>query len=136
MLLMADRLQTICPGEQRTTLMCSTHHIFLEWSVSTIGQPSLRETRSISSLDPNLVISPIMMHSANFTFSRVSSPMLLPLVSAMMIKNVTSNLEGTVISCTGLNSSMSSVVLMITIHVYDINVGKSLKPYYPQHSDF
>ena len=38
--------------------------------------------------------------------------------------NVTSNLEGNVIRCTGLNgSSVSSVVLMTII---DINVGRSL----------
>ena len=67
------------------------------------------------------------MNSANFTFSRVSSPGALPLVSIMMIMNITSNLEGTTISCTGLNSSsVSSVVLMTTIHVYDMDVGKLL----------
>jgi hypothetical protein len=115
---------TICPGEQQTTLMCSTNHIFLEWNVSTIGQ---RGIRSISYFDQSLAILPIMMDSTNFTFSRVSSPGALPLVSNMTIMNVTSNLEGTVITCTGLNSSSeSSVVLMTTIHVYDINVGRPL----------
>ena len=68
-----------------------------------------------------------MVDSANFTFSRVSSPGALPLVTIMTIMNITSNLEGTIISCTGQNSSLvSSVLLMITIHVYDMYVGKSL----------
>jgi hypothetical protein len=68
-----------------------------------------------------------VMNSANFTFSRVSSPRALPLVSTMTIMNITSNLEGTVISCTGLNSSsVSSVEMMTTIHVYDMDVGRSL----------
>jgi hypothetical protein len=32
-----------------------------------------------------------------------------------------------VITCTGLNSSsVSSVVLMTTVHVYDMDVGRSL----------
>jgi hypothetical protein len=67
------------------------------------------------------------MDSATFSFSRVSSPRALPLVSNMTIMNVTSNLEGTVISCTGRNSSsVSSVVMTSTIHVYDIDVGRSL----------
>ena len=118
---------SICPGVQHMTLMCSTNHIYLEWNVSTIRQPSLRihETRSIPYLDQNIAVSPILINSVSFTFSRVSSPGELPLMSTMIINNVTSNLEGTVISCTGLNSSsVSSVVLMTAIHIYDIN-GRS-----------
>ena len=125
---MTDEFQTVCPGEKQTILMCSTNHIYLEWNVSTVRQPSLHihETRSIPYFDQNIVVLPILINSANFTFFRVSSPLTLPLVSIMIINNVTSNLEGTVISCTGLNSSsVSSVVLMTAIHVYDIN-GRSL----------
>jgi hypothetical protein len=49
------------------------------------------------------------------------------LVSTMTIMNVTSNLEGTVITCTGLNSSsVSSVEMMTTLHIYDMDVGRSL----------
>ena len=124
-----DELLTLCPGVQHMTLMCSTNHIYLEWNVLTIRPPSLRihETRSIPYLDQNIVVSPILINSVNFTFSRVSSPGELPLMSTMIINNVTSNLEGTVIRCTGLNSSsVSSVVLMTRIHIYDINIGRSL----------
>ena len=119
-----DKLQTVCPGEQPTTLTmsCSTNHTFLEWSISTLKH----ETRSISYLDQNVFVQPIMVDSANFTFSRISSPGTLPLVSTMTIMNITSNLEGVTISCIGLNSSsLSSVVLMTTIHVYDRDVGRS-----------
>ena len=118
---MTDKVQTICPGEKQTTLMCSTNHVFLEWKVSSVWE---NQTRSISYSDQNVVVSPILMNSANFSFSRDSSPRALPLVSTMTIMNVTSNLEGNVIRCTGLNSSsVSSVVLMTII---DINVGRSL----------
>ena len=104
--------------------MCSTNHTFLEWSVSSLRQP---ETRAISYFDQNLIVPPILMDSTNFTFSRVSSPGALPLVSTMTVMNVTSNLEETVITCTGLNSSsVSSVVLMTTIHVYDMHIGMLL----------
>ena len=123
---MTDELHTVCPGEQPTTLMCSTNHIFLKWSISSLRQTETRNL-SIPYLDQNVVVPSIMMDSATFTFSRVSSPGALPLVSTMTIMNITSNLEGTMISCTGLNSSfVSSVVLMTTIHVYDMDVGKLL----------
>jgi hypothetical protein len=50
--------------------------------------------------------------------------MTLPLVSTMTIDNVNDYLEGTVITCTGLNSSsVSNVVLMTTLHVIEINTG-------------
>ena len=117
----------VCPGDYET-LICNTNHIFLEWSVSTASQSSLRETRSISYLDQSPTITPItLMNSINFTFSRDSSPRALPLVSTMTIKNVTSTLEGTVVSCTGINSSSSSVVLMTTIYVFDVSRGRSTK---------
>ena len=120
---MIDKQQIICPGEQ-TTLMCSTNHTFLEWNISSFRET---ETRTIYNLDRNPTIAPIAMNSADFTFSRVSSSGALPLVSTMMIMNVTSNLEGTIITCTGLNSSfVPSVVLMTTIHVYDMDVGMLL----------
>ena len=112
-----------CPGESKTQI-CSTNHTFLKWSISTIRQ---HETRSIPYLDQNVFVPPLMMDSSNFTFSRESSPGALPLVSIMTIMNVNSNLEGTMISCTGLNSSsVTSVVLMTTIHVYDMDIGRSL----------
>ena len=105
--------------------MCSTNHTFLEWSVSTAGQVQ-PTTRSISYFDQIVVIQPILINSANFTFSRLSSPGALPLATTMTIMNITSNLEGTVISCTGLNGSLvSSVVLMTTVHIYDMDVGRS-----------
>ena len=121
---MIEKLQTVCPGEQQTTLMCSTNQlIFLEWSISSLRQT---ETTSISNLDQNPVVKPILIDSANFIFSRVSSPGVLPLVSTMTIMNITSNLEGAIITCTELNSSsVSSVVLMTVIHVYDMDVGRS-----------
>ena len=50
--------------------------------------------------------------------------MTLPLVSTMTIENINSNLEGTVITCTGLNSSsVSSVALMTTVHFFDVSIG-------------
>ena len=103
--------------------MCSTNHIFLEWNVSLLGQT---EIRSVSCLDANPTYAPITMNSADFSFLRVSSPGALPLVSTMIIMNVNSNLEGTMISCSGLNSSSeSTIVLMTTVHVYDMDVGRS-----------
>ena len=112
----------LCPGE-RYSLVCSTIHLFLEWSVRTTSQPMLYE-RTVSSSDRSPLILPIRLNTANITFSRDSPRMVLPLVSTMTIENVNSYLEGTMINCTGVNSSsVSSIVLMTTIHVFDINRG-------------
>jgi hypothetical protein len=114
----------IFPGEQQSTLICSTNYNFLEWNVSTIRY---YHTRAIYYYSSRNLYLPILINSANFTLSRVSSPGALPLVSTMTIMNVTSDIEGTVITCTGLNSSSeSTVVLMTTLHVYDMDVGRPL----------
>ena len=113
----------LCPGRQHT-LVCSTNHLFLEWSVRTTNQPMLYE-RTISSSDRSPLILPIRANTANITFSRDSPRMVLPLVSTMTIENMNSYLEGTMINCTGVNSSsVSSVVLMTTIRVFDNDRGR------------
>ena len=114
----------LCPGGQHT-LVCSTNHIFLEWSVRTTSQPMMHETRTVSSSDRSPFILPIRVNAANITFSRDSAHMTLPLVSIMTIENVNSYLEGAMINCTGLNSSsVSNVALMTTVCVFDINRGR------------
>ena len=111
-----------CLDEQHT-LVCSTDHLFLVWNVRKTSQPSLDEMRSVSSSGQNPVILPIRVILTNFEISRDSPQMTLPLVSTMTIENVNSNLEGTVITCTGQNSSSSSVVLMTTVHIFDVSRG-------------
>ena len=45
---MTDKVQTICPGEKQTTLVCSANHVFLELSVSALRES---QTRSLSYSD-------------------------------------------------------------------------------------
>jgi hypothetical protein len=120
---LGESILSVCPGGQHT-LVCSTNHIFLEWCVITTSQPLVSETRSISSSGQSPAILPIRVILTDLEFSRDSPQMTLPLVSTMIIDNVISYLNGTMISCTGLNSSsVSSVALMTMIHVIDINTG-------------
>ena len=90
--------------------------------VTTTSQPSLNQIRTVSlfAIRP-VVIIPIRVNATKITFSRDSSRMTLPLVSTMMMEYVNSHLEGT-----GINSSsVSSVVLMKTIRIFDANRGGS-----------
>ena len=80
--------------------------------------------RSVSSSGEDPIILPIIVNTANITFSRDSPQMTLPLESTMTIENVNNRLEETVITCIGLNSSsVSSAVLMKTMHIIDIDRG-------------
>ena len=114
----------LCPGESQT-LVCSANYTFFEWSVITTSQPPLNEIRTVSySALSSVVVLPIRVNTTNITFSKDSPRMALPLVSTMAIKVVSSHLNGSVISCTGKNgSSVFSVVLMKTIHTFDVNRG-------------
>ena len=121
--LMYIHTDLFCLDEQHT-LVCSTDHLFLVWNVRKTSQPSLDEMRSVSSSGQNPVILPIRVILTNFEISRDSPQMALPLVSTMTIENVNSNLEGTMITCTGQNSSsVSSVVLMTTVHFFNVSRG-------------
>ena len=115
----------LCPGE-RYSLVCSTNYTFLEWSVRITSQPMLQlYERTVPSSDRSPLILPIRVNTVNITFSRDSPRMVLPLVSTMTIENMNSYLEGTMINCTGVNSSsVSSVVLMTTIRVFDNDRGR------------
>ena len=115
-----------CTGES-FEVTCNTTEQNLRWQV-TYGEPAKTETRhmgynSLASSGTPLVID--ADSSTVITFSRISYQGVLPLVSRILIHNVSERVNGTLISCTevGLNlpnPDTSETTLHVIGHDYAI----------------
>ena len=89
---------SVCPGGQ-LVLKCDTNSsvILLEWSV-TFNSPNLQHTemRSVDSLGSAESQAPFIINHTEFQFLRTS---VSPLISTMIISNVSMSLNGTRVDC-------------------------------------
>ena len=101
----------VCPGRQ-LSLTCHTNESILRWSITQPGGSATYDFRDISTIGS---ISPLPIDVAGRSvyvyFSRQS---VNPLISTLSIDSISTDLNGTRISCSSLNSSES---VMTVIHV-------------------
>lgn len=89
------KVASVCLGGQ-LTLICDTlmsNETLIEWNVVF---PDYLETRFISSLGNTGSVAPLTVDQTMFQFLRTS---VSPLISTMIIDNVTVNMDGTRIDC-------------------------------------
>ena len=100
----------MCSGGQ-LELMCTTTGMFLNWSYSLI--PNGRVIQSTGQSDQNYALT---VNNIVFTFYRLSGPNSLPLMSRLLIRPVSDNLNGTVITCEDLETSNSSSTVINVVN--------------------
>ena len=100
-----------CPGSQ-LSFTCSTNLDILEWNI-TVGM--LRSRRQLVT-DISRFDLPLMINSHSFNVTRDSADRSKPIISTLTTSAVTSDLNGTIISCTGVGGSESST-MVATINV-------------------
>ena len=96
----------MCSGDQ-LELMCTTTGMFLNWSYSLI--PDGRVIQSTGQSDQNYVLT---VNNTVFTIYRLSDPNSLPLMSRLLIRPVSDDLNGTVVTCVDLEASISSSTII------------------------
>ena len=72
--------------------------------------------RNINSHDGSQQISVIAVNSTSFTFMRTSAQGSSPLISTLVINSVSRDLNGTVVHCLDVGTSM---ITSTTIHLFD-----------------
>ena len=111
---------TICSGHT-LELMCSTPGRVLEWSF-TLNQTNENFVRfppvqSLQFLGPssgqNFYLS---INSVNYTYSRLSPPDTLPLIAKLVISTVKDSFNGTELTCTDVEFSVSSSTIIYVVH--------------------
>ena len=100
-----------CPGSQ-LSFTCSTNLDILEWNITVGMLPSRRQlVTDISRFD-----LPLMINSHSFNVTRDSADRSKPIISTLTTSAVTSDLNGTTISCMDIGGSESST-MVATINV-------------------
>ena len=101
---------SVCPGGQ-INLTCHTapNETLLQRTLTIPGRPQ-PELRFISSGGSVAIVSPLIVGQTVFKFLRTSTS---PLISEIMIENVTTTLNGTRVECSYGSSVMSATIINV-----------------------
>ena len=116
-------ITSVCRGYQ-LDLMCTVTGSFLQWSFSLIpeGETTPRPyTYILTSLNRNNQTQNLRVNSTLFTFSRASPQNSLPLVSSLTINATSDRLNGTVVTCSDVETSESASTTISIINENLIN---------------
>ena len=96
-----------CPEDQ-VILICHTNLTLLKWSI-IIADRLMPEERFISSTGSAESQAPLIINYTEFQFLRTSTS---PLMSTVLIDNVTAYLNGTRVECTGRDTTSTTVIVI------------------------
>ena len=108
---------SICMGQQ-LIFTCSTDRAFIEWNV-TILQSGVRSSRTRLVLTETRTTTPLTVNMMTFNITRISSIGSLPLISTLVVDNITDDgLNGTEVNCTDIGSSLAHTSSSVTfVHI-------------------
>lgn len=112
-------IATVCHGELSVT--CSVNASFLEWIVTFPHfKPSVMRLISSSSLD-GVLLMPQTVNNTVFHFFKLSNRRALPLISRILIKNVSTDLNTSNVTCKEVNNLINDTqrTLVTTVHITD-----------------
>ena len=125
MTLSPPELVSACLGE-RLDFICTTNREFIQWNVTVIEQGS-QETHSREARLVAYGGSPLQSLTVNgipFTVAINSSSESRPLISTLSVANVTADVNGTKVNCTGFTGSEAPQTMVTTVIV--TNLSKSM----------
>ena len=106
----------VCPGED-LVFVCSTNQSFIEWNVTLIHGSGKRISRARLVTSSISQVSPLVVKMKIFDITVHGS---LPLTSTLMAANVTTDLNGTQVSCTAIGGSIEDVsTSSATVHLIE-----------------
>ena len=111
---------TACNG-QTLELMCSTPGRVLQWSfaLNQTNENFVRfpSTQSFQFLGPSShQTHHVFINPVNYTYLRLSPPDILPLVTKLVISPVNESFNGTEVTCTDVENSVSSSTVIHVVH--------------------
>ena len=103
----------VCSGDQ-LELTCTTSGSILEWAFVLIPENAAARTYTKGLTQTP---EPLLIDSVKFTFSRLSPPNKLPLISTLVINFVSVDLNGTEMNCTDvqISETVSTIITTVTI---------------------
>ena len=108
----------ICQERDQLELTCTSSDIFLRWEFTVFPENMTHATTPVTSAGSSGVPPPLTISSSMITFSRLSGPNVLPLISRVTVDSVSIGLNGTVVNCFEGSTSID-IVAITTIRIID-----------------
>ena len=108
-------MASVCSGDQ-LELTCTTSGSILEWAFVLIPENAAPRTYTRGLTIDTQAPEPLLINSIRFTFSRLSRPNTLPLISILVINPVSVGLNGTEVNCTDVQTSDTGSTTITTIN--------------------
>ena len=99
---------SVCSGDQ-LTLTCHTNVTLLEWILTIPDRPA-PDIRFLSSSGNTVSVTPLIVSQTVFQFIRTS---VSPLISTMVINNVSTSLNGTRVECSYGGEVMETTIINV-----------------------
>ena len=106
----------VCQVGNQLELSCSVTGIFLRWEFTIFPENMTYVQTPVTSSGPSGIPPPVRINTTMFTYSRLSGPSSLPLISRLTINPVSRGLNGTVVNCFE-GSTSTEPVAKTTIYI-------------------
>ena len=114
-----------CSGDH-VELTCRTTGTLLQWQIRSVTNETSRiYTRTLSSLDATNQTTSLKINSSVFNFSRLSTQGTSPLLSRLVVSQVSDVLNGTEVKCEDETTAVSSTTAVIHVLLSD-DIGKKI----------
>ena len=107
----------VCQERDQLELTCTLSNIFLRWEF-TVFPENISHAAIITSAGTSGIPPPLTISDSMITFSRLSGPNVLPLISRATVALVSIGLDGTVVNCFE-GSTSTDVVATTVIRIID-----------------
>ena len=105
----------VCQAGDQLELTCTTSGLSHSWQlISNLGGGAAIPLTRVSSIGSTGVeADPVVINSVKFTFSRISSPGSLPLMSRMTVSGVSQSLNGSQVRCVESDDELATATVLI-----------------------
>ena len=118
---MAPQREYLCPAAgEYVSIECSTNYTVLKWSIK-FSFDEYSHSRFVTHSSNAYLHGWISSGDTAIKYSKNSEPRIIPLISSLMISNVSDLVDGIEINCTGLQSDMNTSfgerILMMVLYI-------------------
>ena len=110
----------VCHAGDQLELRCTSSGVLQTWQLTAMSEngAAMTHMRSVTSVGPDGLVNsqPLTINSTIvFTFSRLSLQDNLPLISGLIISNVSEGLNGVQVNCLDVTSSNSTETTILIV---------------------
>ena len=106
-------ISPVCQVGDQLELTCNSTGIDHRWDFTVLPENMTYTSSPVTSTGVSGIPRPLSIGTSTITFSRLSGPNVLPLISRITINPVSSDLNGTVVRCIDDVDSVATTIIQI-----------------------